>query len=100
MIAKAQWNDESEIVCYHGFQSFKHGEVTPEIAHEVGVKLAERMWGDRFQVVVVFDGFMGTGSTALAAIMNGRSYLGAEISGDYYALAQKRIKEVSENGGY
>ncbi len=26
----------SEIVCYHGFQSFKHGEVTPEQAHEVG----------------------------------------------------------------
>lgn len=52
MIAKAQWNDTSEIVCYHGFQSFKHGEVTPEQAHEVGVKLAERMWGDRFQVVV------------------------------------------------
>ena len=27
---KAQWNETSEIVCYHGFQSFKHGEVTPE----------------------------------------------------------------------
>ena len=52
MIAKAQWNDESEIVCYHGFQSFKHGEVTPEQAHEVGVKLAQKMWGDRFQVIV------------------------------------------------
>lgn len=52
MIAKAQWNDTSEIVCYHGFQSFKSGEVTPEQAHEVGVRLAERMWGDRFQVVV------------------------------------------------
>ena len=52
MITKAGWSDTSEIVCYHGFQSFKHGEVTPEIAHEVGVKLAERMWGDRFQVVV------------------------------------------------
>ena len=52
MIAKAQWNDTSEIVCYHGFQSFKHGEVTPEVAHEVGVKLAEKMWGDRFQVIV------------------------------------------------
>ena len=52
MIAKAEWNDESEIVCYHGFQSFKHGEVTPEVAHEVGVKLAEKMWGDRFQVIV------------------------------------------------
>ena len=52
MIAKAGWNDESEIVCYHGFQSFKHGEVTPEQAHEVGVKLAQKMWGDRFQVIV------------------------------------------------
>ena len=52
MIAKAQWNDTSEIVCYHGFQSFRAGEVTPEQAHEVGVRLAERMWGDRFQVVV------------------------------------------------
>lgn len=52
MIAKAQWNDQSEIVCYHGFQSFKAGEVTPEQAHEVGVKLAEKMWGDRFQVIV------------------------------------------------
>lgn len=52
MIAKAQWGDESEIVCYHGFQSFKEGEVTPELAHKIGVELAERMWGDRFQVVV------------------------------------------------
>lgn len=52
MIAKAQWSDTSEIVCYHGFQSFKHGEVTPEVAHEVGVKLAEKMWGDRFQVII------------------------------------------------
>ena len=50
MIAKAQWNDQSEIVCYHGFQSFKAGEVTPEQAHEVGVKLAEKMWGDNFVV--------------------------------------------------
>ena len=52
MIAKAQWNHQSEIVCYHGFQSFKAGEVTPEQAHEVGVKLAEKMWGGRFQVIV------------------------------------------------
>ena len=51
MIAKHQWNDTSEIVCYHGFQSFKAGEVTPEVAHEVGVKLAEKMWGGRFQVI-------------------------------------------------
>ncbi len=52
MIAKAQWSDKSEIVCYHGFQSFRAGEVTPEQAHEIGTKLAEKMWGERFQVIV------------------------------------------------
>lgn len=39
-------------VCYHGYQSFREGEVTAEQAHEIGVKLAEQLWGDRFQVVV------------------------------------------------
>lgn len=48
---------------------------------------------------LVFDGFMGTGSTALAALGNGRGYLGAEIDSGYYAITQKRIKEASKNGG-
>ncbi len=52
LIAKAQWNDQSEIVCYHGFQSFRPGEATPELAHEIGVRLAGKMWGGRFQVIV------------------------------------------------
>lgn len=42
---------------------------------------------------VVFDGFMGTGSTALAAIRTGRRYLGAEISPQYFEISQKRIRE-------
>lgn len=59
LIAKEQWQDESEIVCYHGYQSFKQGEchdgqgvLTAEQAHKVGVKLAEKMWGERFQLIV------------------------------------------------
>lgn len=44
---------------------------------------------------IVFDGFMGTGSTALAALKNNRYYLGAEISPEYHAVAEKRIMEVS-----
>ena len=39
-------------VCYHGYQSFKEGEVTAEIAHEIGVRLAERLWGNEYEVVV------------------------------------------------
>lgn len=40
---------------------------------------------------LVFDGFMGTGSTALAAIQTGRDYLGAEICEDYFTISQNRI---------
>jgi len=52
ILTKRQYGDEKEIVCFHGYQSFRAGEVTPELAHEIGIKLAEKMWGDRFQVVV------------------------------------------------
>lgn len=31
-------------VAYHAYQSFKTGEVTPELAHKIGVELAEQMW--------------------------------------------------------
>ena len=37
---------------------------------------------------LIFDGYMGTGSTALAAIQTGRLYLGTEIQPEYYALAK------------
>ena len=49
---KKLYEKEKGILAFHGYQSFKEGEVTPEIAHEIGVRLAEEMWGDRFQVVV------------------------------------------------
>lgn len=40
------------ILAWHAYQSFKEGEVTPDEAHEIGLELANEMWGDRFQVVV------------------------------------------------
>ena len=52
MITKKAWQKLSGNSAYHGYQAFKPGEVQPEIAHEIGVKLAERLWGDRFEVVV------------------------------------------------
>ncbi len=39
-------------VAYHCYQSFKPGEVTPEQCHRLGVELARRMWGDKYQVLV------------------------------------------------
>ncbi len=40
------------ILGWHAYQSYPEGEITPELAHEIGLKVANEMWGDRFQVVV------------------------------------------------
>ena len=49
---KRLFNKTKGILGFHGYQSFKEGEITPELAHEIGVKLANEMWGDKFEVVV------------------------------------------------
>ena len=49
---KKYYNKEDKILAFHAYQSFKEGEVTAELAHKIGVQLANEMWGDRFQVIV------------------------------------------------
>ena len=52
LLVKKKYGERGKVIAYHGYQSFKEGEVTPEIAHEIGKKLAEEVWGDRYQVLV------------------------------------------------
>lgn len=40
------------VVGYHFIQSFTPGEVTPEQAHAIGVAFAQRLFGERYEVVV------------------------------------------------
>lgn len=49
---KKRFGKEDGTIAYHGYQSFAPGEATPEMAHKIGVELAQRLWGDRYQVVV------------------------------------------------
>lgn len=42
---------------------------------------------------IVFDPFMGSGTTAKMAIINGRNFVGCEISAEYCEIANKRITE-------
>ena len=49
---KKQFFKTGGIECFHAIQSFVEKEVTPEQAHEIGIKLAEELWGDKYQVVV------------------------------------------------
>lgn len=37
---------------FHSYQSFPAGEVTPQQAHEIGVELARKLWGSKYEVVV------------------------------------------------
>ncbi len=50
-MTKRQFGKEDGILAFHGYQSFKPGEVTPEVAHEIGMKLAQELWPDH-QVIV------------------------------------------------
>ena len=51
-LVKKRFNKEKGIIAFHAIQSFAEGEVTPEVAHEIGLQLATEMWGNKFQVVV------------------------------------------------
>ena len=76
-------------------------DILPESAKRVGhpapfpVELAARVIqlysyvGD-----VVLDPFLGSGTTAVAAIQHGRRYVGYEIDTEYYELAQRRMAEA------
>ncbi|MBQ2836273.1 MAG: relaxase/mobilization nuclease domain-containing protein [Clostridia bacterium] len=51
-IVKKQYNKTNGILGFHAYQSFKGYEVTSNEAHEIGIRLAEELWGNRFQVIV------------------------------------------------
>ena len=49
-----------------------------------------------FEGDVILDPFMGSGQTAIAAVKSKRNYIGYDIDEKYCELAEKRIKEVTE----
>jgi len=52
MLSLLEDTDSSDIQAYHGYQSFKPNEVTPDVAHAIGVQLANELWGEDFPVIV------------------------------------------------
>ena len=63
---------------------------------DLAIKLIERFSTPE---MVIYDPFMGTGTTAVASIMTGRDWIGSEISAQYYSLAMDRINKYKEDNG-
>ncbi len=45
---------------------------------------------------MILDPFMGSGTTGVAAVMNGRNFIGIETEKEFFELACKRLKEMEE----
>jgi hypothetical protein len=102
MIAIKQHYGEGEgVVAYHGCQSFAPGEAAPEMAHQIGVELAERLWGDRFQVIAAAHLDTGDRLHNHFALNNvsmvvGKKYYRSER--DYYNMARESDAICNEYG--
>lgn len=46
---------------------------------------------------IILDNFTGSGTTGMAAILEGRSFYGIELSKPYYDIATRRIQHVLDN---
>lgn len=52
LAVKKRYRKEDGTIAYHGIQSFAPGEASPALVHQIGIELAKRLWGDKYQVVV------------------------------------------------
>ena len=43
---------------------------------------------------VILDPFMGSGTTAVAAVKHGRRFIGFELNPDYFAIVQERLARL------
>ena len=67
---------KSDTVAYHAYQSFARGEVDAETAHQIGIRLANELWGDKdFLVVVATHVNTGTIHTHFAIGATSRNFV-------------------------
>ena len=43
---------------------------------------------------IILDPFIGSGTTGVSALKNGRKFIGVELSNEYYEIAKERITDL------
>ena len=93
MNVKKHFGKEDGIIAYHGYQSFAPGEVSPDEAHQIGVELANKLWADRFQIIV--STHLNTDCVHNHILINSVSFRDGKKYYDSRASYQK-MREVSD----
>ena len=93
MITKRHFGKTGGNVAYHGYQSFKSGEVTPKEAHEIGIETARRMWGKDYELVVTTH--LNTDNIHNHIVMNSVSFK-TGMKFENHISDHIRLREISD----
>lgn len=100
MATKQQYGKLGGNVAYHGYQSFRSGEVTPKEAHAIGLETAKRMWGKDYEIVVTTH--LNTDNLHNHIVVNSVSFrTGRKFENhisDHYKLREISDKVCTERG--
>ncbi len=102
MLTKQRWGKTGGRLAYHGYQSFREGpdEMTAMQAHMIGVKLAQELWGDRFEVLVATH--LNTGHYHNHFVINSVSFADGlkyvRFNSDYRKMQQASDRLCREAG--
>ena len=93
ILTKKQYGKENGYIAWHGYQSFKPNEITPEKAHEIGLQTAKEMWEDKYQIIVTThldkDHLHNHFCFNSVSFIDGSKY-------NYSKAEQKKLREVSD----
>ena len=91
---KQQFGKMGGNLAYHAYQSFAPDEVTPEQCHAIGVALAKRVWGDRYEVLVTTH--LNTHCVHNHLVINSVSYVDGKKLNNNYAMYFKNLRAESD----
>lgn len=93
ILTKKQFGKTDGYIAWHGYQSFKPGEISMEECHEIGVATARQMWGDRFQIIMTThvdkDHLHNHFCFNSVSLLDGKKY-------NYSKKEQKRLRDTSD----
>jgi len=98
VIAGPEWKPRRDSVGYGDIWRFSPEKNNPHPA-PFPLGLAKRIVESATDAGdIVFDPYMGSGTTALAALSLGRNYLGTELTKEYIEMANAKIAAESSQG--